>query len=213
MQDIDSKRKDPKQARAKQTVDTILQATARILVEEGAERLTTNYLARKAGFSIGTIYQYFPNRESIVLALIARQREETDKRIAAAASAVGDGSVEDKIRAIVRALHDAFNVHRKSEQRLTMALLRLAITHGLPTPSDAIVRAIVQVCADAGDGVDAALNEAEVFVLSRALLETLRNALLHGSPLMGTRELEDALVRLVLGFMGGARPASPCGSP
>lgn len=200
-QDPDSTRKNPKQARARHTVDTIIDATAQILKKEGSAGLTTNYLAMKSGFSIGTIYQYFPNRESILLALIARQREEVQRRIEAAVRTGQPGSLDDKVRLIVRALHDAFLVHRNPARRLVSALLRLASTHGLPAPSDDFAQAIVKAWQEEEGAQHRSLNESELFVLSRAVIEVLRHATLHGSPQLGTPAFEDALVRLVLGFL------------
>ena len=198
-QDPDSTRKSPKQTRAKHTVDTIIDATAQILEKEGSAGLTTNYLATKSGFSIGTIYQYFPNRESILLALIARQREEVQRRIAVAAH--HPGTLEDKLRLIVRALHAAFLVHRKPAQRLVSALLRIASVQGLPAPSDDFAHAIVAVWQAEAPDQARALNESELFVLSRSVIEVLRHATLHGSDQLGTPAFEDALVRMVLGFL------------
>lgn len=72
-----SPRKLPTQGRAKGTVDAILEATARILVSEGFEHASTNRIAEMAGVSIGSLYQYFPNKEALVAALIDRHVAET----------------------------------------------------------------------------------------------------------------------------------------
>jgi AcrR family transcriptional regulator len=66
-------RKRPRQARSRATVDAILEACARILSEAGAAALTTNAIARRAGVSIGSLYEFFPNRDA-VLAELARRR-------------------------------------------------------------------------------------------------------------------------------------------
>lgn len=68
-------RKSPKQSRSKATVEAILQATTRILLEGGTQLLTTNYVAERAGISIGSLYQYFPNKESLIAALIEQHVE------------------------------------------------------------------------------------------------------------------------------------------
>ncbi len=70
-------RKTPRQARALATVDIILDATALVLVDEGHDRATTNRVAERAGVSIGSLYQYFPNRDALLGAL----RHRTDRRI------------------------------------------------------------------------------------------------------------------------------------
>ena len=68
-------RKLPGQSRSAATVAAIVEAAARILETEGFEGYTTNAIAARAGVSIGSLYQYFPNRDAITRALIERQGE------------------------------------------------------------------------------------------------------------------------------------------
>lgn len=65
-------RKTPKQGRAMHTVDSIIQATQKILTNEGYERASTNYISDVAGVSIGSLYQYFPSKEAIVASLVEK---------------------------------------------------------------------------------------------------------------------------------------------
>ena len=67
---INKSRKKPRQSRSKVTVDALLQATTHILLKDGVEALTTNHVAEVAGVSIGSLYQYFPNKASLIAALI-----------------------------------------------------------------------------------------------------------------------------------------------
>jgi len=62
-------RKEARQARAQATVRAILDATSKVLVERGYHALSTNLVARVAGVSIGSLYQYFPSKEALVTAL------------------------------------------------------------------------------------------------------------------------------------------------
>lgn len=201
VQPSDLVRKTPVQERARKTIETILEATAQILVEEGGERLTTNHLARKAGFSIGTIYQYFPNKEAIVLALIEQQREEGGRRIQLMLDDLHDSTVEEKIRMIVRVVHGAFAVHRMPDRRLALALLQLAVAHGLPTPPNVAAKAIAKVWMEARGAGERQLNDSDMFVLTSSVIEVLRQATLQRSPLLGTPEFEDAILRMVVGFL------------
>ena len=66
-------RKQPRQARARHTVDAIVEASARILEEQGHGGFNTNAVADLAGVSIGTLYQYFPDKDALLGALIARE--------------------------------------------------------------------------------------------------------------------------------------------
>lgn len=66
-------RRKPAQARSSDTVQTILEAAARILEERGFEGYNTNDVAARAGVSIGSLYQYFPNKDAVTKALIQRE--------------------------------------------------------------------------------------------------------------------------------------------
>lgn len=64
------KRKIPKQERSKATLEAILEAATQILERDGFERLTTTRVAERAGVSVGSLYQYFPNKEALFAGLI-----------------------------------------------------------------------------------------------------------------------------------------------
>lgn len=66
-------RKWPRQARSRATFDALLDATARVLEDEGYAALTTNRVAERAGASIGTLYEYFPDGDTMVALLVARE--------------------------------------------------------------------------------------------------------------------------------------------
>ncbi len=74
-------RKLPKQARSQQTVDAILTATARVLVKDGYDRASTNRIAQIAGVSVGSLYQFFPNKQSLFATLRKRHFDELDEVI------------------------------------------------------------------------------------------------------------------------------------
>ena len=103
-------KKLPKQSRAKATVEALLEATARVLMKEGYERTSTNRIAEVAGVNIASLYQYFPNKESLVAALIDRHLEEIWGKVAGNMSVAMEAPLPEAIRAIVRshiALHRA----------------------------------------------------------------------------------------------------------
>lgn len=65
-------RKSPRQGRSIATVDAIFEATIQVLLGDGLMRLTTTRVARRAGVSVGTLYQYFPNKEALLFAVLER---------------------------------------------------------------------------------------------------------------------------------------------
>ncbi len=70
-------KKEPKQARSNELVSTILEAALLVLAEEGAARFTTARVAEKAGVSVGSLYQYFPNKASILFRLQSDEWKQT----------------------------------------------------------------------------------------------------------------------------------------
>jgi AcrR family transcriptional regulator len=72
-----SSRKQPKQARSTELVSAILEAAIQVLAKEGAQRFTTVRVAEKAGVSVGSLYQYFPNKAAILFRLQSDEWHET----------------------------------------------------------------------------------------------------------------------------------------
>ena len=72
-----SSRKQPKQARAADLVEAILQAAVQVLASEGAQRFTTTRVAEKAGVSVGSLYQYFPNKAALLFRLQSDEWRQT----------------------------------------------------------------------------------------------------------------------------------------
>lgn len=94
-------RKPPRQVRSQVTVEAIVEASARVFVEEGFESATTNRIAEVAGVSVGSLYQYFPNKESLVRALLIRHLAEAETLRPAALGGDLPLSLRERIRAAV----------------------------------------------------------------------------------------------------------------
>jgi AcrR family transcriptional regulator len=100
-------RKSASQERSRATVEALLDATARVLVRDGYDRASTNRIAAKAGVSVGSLYQYFPNKEALVAALVARHNREMLQLIRKALKKVASLDLRTAIRELVRATLDA----------------------------------------------------------------------------------------------------------
>ena len=74
-------RKSPVQARSAASVDAILEATIQVLLRVGKERLTTTRVALRAGVSVGTLYQYFPNKSALLQAALKRHLNEVAEAV------------------------------------------------------------------------------------------------------------------------------------
>ena len=94
-------RKTAIQARAQATVDAILSATARILVKDGYDHASTNKVALAAGVSVGSLYQYFPSKEALVVALIQRHGAEMRRVLSEAFVRIAGAPIEEAVREMV----------------------------------------------------------------------------------------------------------------
>ncbi|NCH60782.1 TetR/AcrR family transcriptional regulator [Cronobacter dublinensis] len=93
-------RKLPRQARSRALVEAIIEATARIFERAGPAACTTNAVAEKAGVSIGSLYQYFPNRLALTAALVARERGQL---VAAFSAAATRPAAQERLSAMIHA--------------------------------------------------------------------------------------------------------------
>jgi len=122
-----SSRKQPKQARSNELVSAILQAAVQVLAQQGAHRFTTARVAEKAGVSIGSLYQYFPNKAAILFRL---QSDEWRETIGLLSEILNDRS-EPPLRR-VRRLVQAF-IRSECEE----AAVRVALGDAAPLYRDA----------------------------------------------------------------------------
>ncbi|MFP2959218.1 TetR/AcrR family transcriptional regulator [Myxococcus sp. 1LA] len=97
-----SSRRRPRQDRAQATCDAILTATARVLVKEGYDAASTNRIAREAGVSIGSLYQYFPSKEGLVLAVMERHRARSLSDFEAGLVQLASEPLPTALRALIR---------------------------------------------------------------------------------------------------------------
>lgn len=113
-------RKQPVQARSRVTVDAIFEATLQLLLTDGPRRLTTTRVAARAGVSVGTMYQYFPNKQALIYALNARYLESLADRIETVCREMEGQGAE----AMVAALIDCYWRAKTERADVTRALYR-----------------------------------------------------------------------------------------
>jgi AcrR family transcriptional regulator len=101
--------KQPLQTRSKHTVEAIIEAATRILKKQGETKFNTNFVAEIAGVSVGSLYQFFKNKNAISDELINRLLDKNLKKIEAILkSEVHSNNVDQKIYEVVSSLFDSF---------------------------------------------------------------------------------------------------------
>ncbi len=201
-------RRQPTQARAQQTIQTLFKAAAQILDKEGEGGLSTNKVAAAAGFSIGTLYQYFPSKEVLVQAMAVRGRDlvlqELERCLGEIELDPGtpQSDPRDFIRRILRILIQGFAGGRS----WTRSLVRLAWADEEPQETASAVRQVSDRLALFFERIQhpslRMLGSAQLFVLTRSVIGTLRSASLEKSPLLQSPALEDTLLELVWALIG-----------
>lgn len=182
-------RKTPQQARSRATCAAIVEAAARILETDGDDGLTTNRVAEVAGVSIGTLYQYFPDKLAIVMDLIRRERAAMLEEL----RTIGDGAADP-----LSEMLDAAIRHQFARPKMALALERLEAAFGL----DAENRALAAAVAEEGQrllraqwGSVSPLAVADAIAIARALI----NGAADGS--LSAQDLKQRLIRAVGGYL------------
>ncbi len=103
-------RKQPQQSRSAQTVEAILTAAARILVRDGYADTSTNRIAELAGVSIGSLYEYFPNKDAILATLRQRQHDRMQGVMSAALARVLELPLGTAVRKTIEVMVEAHSV-------------------------------------------------------------------------------------------------------
>ncbi|MFM7506714.1 MAG: TetR/AcrR family transcriptional regulator [Rubrivivax sp.] len=192
-------RKAPRQQRSNDTVETLLAAAARVLERESLAGFNTNRVAEVAGVSVGSLYQYFPNKSALIAALIDRHQSALAERIEACVAAPRDGSLRQAVQALVEI---------GIEQQYGRPLLAAALDHEeLRLPLGARIReseqrmaaslaALLQRHAAELDAPLRPTDVRDVFVIAKALIEA--DAMAGRVP---PPDLRDRVVRALLGYL------------
>ncbi len=193
MKTAENMRKIPRQSRAGDTVDVVLEAAAQLLEASGEAGFNTNAVAERAGVSIGTLYRYFPDKQSILCALALRETEAHQRAVMAVVEGGGPALARD--RAIIRAFLQAFDGRSRARRIAASAMLAKADHAALAARFLAAEEGIV-------DAKGQPLTRVQAFVLSRAVHGAMRAAVLEGADFLQSRAFEDELVRLGRAYLG-----------
>lgn len=200
MKPILKPRKTPKQARSQDMVDIILDATARVLAKRGYAGTNTNLIAKIAGVSVGSIYQYFPNKDSLIAALHRQHALKMHEMIIGVLSASKKSTLRRAIEALVGALLDAHSVEPQLHRVLELEFpLYSKIIDG--SPEDDIsgrVREILETYRKEITQPDLDLAAHVVLMMVESFVH---HAVLELPPRFKRSEIEKAISQAALGYL------------
>ena len=192
-------RKAPRQSRSLATVEAIYDATIQVLLKSGQDRLTTVHVAERAGVSVGTLYQYFPNKQALLLALLERHMLRTAKVVEDVCAANHFQPLEVMVHELVNRFIDA----KLTDRDTSVALYRIAAEMG----GDLIVdrtrerfQAAMTAMLRTGKLPISADVPFMVHVIYLTMAGTLRGHLESNAPSRTTNKLREHLARLLLAY-------------
>ncbi len=183
-------------------VETILEAAARVFVEEGYARATTNRIATAANVSVGSLYQYFPSKDAIAVELLRRYRdglvEVVTKRLAGATAETFEGLVRELLADLVKAKGIDPALHRVLIEQVLRTSARSEILGFEERLEAAVASALRSADARVAD------HELAAFILVRVVLAVVQGVVVD-RPRYKNAVLVDELTRLVAAYVAGPR--------
>jgi AcrR family transcriptional regulator len=203
-------RKTPVQARSAVTVEAISEATIQVLLSHGTDRLTTTRVAERAGVSVGTLYEYYPNKQSLLFALLEDHLDKVSAAVETACERAHGKPLGEMVKEVVEAFVDA----KMECTNISTALYRIAGEVGGP----ALVKRTGQRSQKALEAMlrtapDAVVRQ-EKFAIQMmffAMAGTTRSVLEAGASPAMVRNLRDHLVQLCQSYMLALAKPHPLG--
>jgi AcrR family transcriptional regulator len=196
-------RKTPIQARATVTVGAISEATIQVLLSHGPDRLTTTRVAERAGVSVGTLYQYFPNKDSLLFAVLENHLDTVSERVEHACKRARHKPLAEMVKEVVEAYVDV----KMERADISVALYRVAPDVGGP----ALIKRVMQRLRKAIEGMLQTAPDLKmqpdkfaIAMMLAAMSGAMRSVLeAGGSPAM-MRRLREQLVLLCQSYLAAA---------
>jgi AcrR family transcriptional regulator len=197
-------RKSPVQARSAVTVNAMRIAAIQVLTQEGVSRCTTTRIAERAGVSVGSLYQYYPNRDALLAAILETHLDGVAGAVDRACRAHWGKSVADMATAVVAAFLMAKRRNLQESQALYAVAAELGGAELVARMHNRIVAAITDMLAHAPDADfdDPAMTSAIAF---SALAGPIRTLLEGYAPAEFEARLEEQLILLLTGYLGARR--------
>jgi AcrR family transcriptional regulator len=197
------RRKTAVQQRSRNTVDAILEATIQVLLRDGMVKLTTVRIAERAGVSVGTLYQYYPNKQALLADVLRRHITTITTRVEAACRAAHGSS----LREIATTLVGSFLAAKLERTDLSLALyaipddaLRNSVAQDAIQRFQSVIREVLESCPKVCFRNPALAG----FMATTALIGPVQTWLQSGGGQCTVAELESSLCDLIEGYLRSA---------
>jgi AcrR family transcriptional regulator len=196
-------RKTPVQARATATVEAIFEAAIQVLLSHGADRLTTTRVAERAGVSVGTLYQYFPNKQALLYAVFEDHMKRVSVAVEQACRQAHHKPLAEMMRHIVEAYIDA----KMARADISIALYKVAADVGGAAVVKRAVqcsRKAIEAALETAPGVELSPDRYAIEMMLAAVSGVMRSALESAPSPATARKMKEHLVLLCQSYMAAA---------
>jgi AcrR family transcriptional regulator len=196
-------RKTPLQARSTVTVEAISEAAIQVLLSHGAERLTTTRVAQRAGVSVGTLYQYYPNKQSLLFAVLENHLTHVMATVEATCEKACHKPLAEMIREMVEAFVDA----KMDRADISVALYRVAADVGGPALIKRInqrSRKTVEAMLETASDIKSPPDKLAIDTMLSAMAGAMRSLLEAGASPATVSKAREQLVLLCQSYMAAA---------
>ncbi len=202
-------RKGPKQQRSKVTVSAILDATVRVLEQEGSDAATTSRIAEVAGVSVGTLYQYFANRDAILDALQDREFDRASEMMSRILAHGAYATDREVARAVIMALLELHGAAPTLHRLLVVEGLRVTPTERVQAFDMRIIAVVRSFLTLANVRIRRKNLDAAAFVVYQAVRASMLACLLERPPGLDSETLVDEITDLVLRYLAADPEPAP----
>jgi AcrR family transcriptional regulator len=200
-------RKLPQQRRAQETVEAILEATARVLKGIGYDALTTNKVADAAGVSVGTLYQYFPGKDALLIALMLRVAEKQRADFLASLERLKDAPIADAIAGVLDSILAQTEVDPALSAALMNELPRAGDLGAVMAHNEAhTAKPLRAYLASRRDELAVEDLDTAVFLLTHSVQPLLHRVAASRPSPQRRRAIFRELQAMLLGYLVGPRP-------
>lgn len=189
-------------------VDALMQATARILVQDGWDALTTNRVAKEAGVSVGSLYQYFPNKDALVSGLVEGWADDMAQQLAGLGPVLAEAPVDECVRRIVEATLDVTRADAPLHQSVLLQLPRIGAMEFFERLNQRVADVLAEWISLRRAELDVEDASLTAYVIVTSLDALTDHALLLRPELLESRRFARELERLVSGCLGLPRSKS-----
>lgn len=198
--------KKPRQERSRETFDVILTGATRVFARYGYARATTNRIAEEAGVSVGSVYQYFPDKDAMLTELMRRYRESLVERIGQRIAEMDDVSFESLVHTLLFAILNDDRINPALHRVLIERVLRTDARREITGFEERLESIIADALRSAREYVAVEDFELCAFILVRVVV-AISHAAVVDRPQCNTPALVRELTRLVVGYVGRRPPS------